>query len=118
MWVFTDRGFYSVVQDSEDAEQFVVRARAKGDLTALKEFIPDMRVVVLPYSDYEYRIYVRKEAWMVVLMALTGSIDYVNFKDAVKAKQGKRRARIYGTVWAVCLDIARRKRHWRQESYL
>lgn len=107
MWVFTDRGFYSVVQDTGDPSMLVVRARAEGDLVALREFIPDLEIVELPNRDYEFRAYVERVEWEAALVELAERIDYSNFKDAVTARQGKPRHDIYLRIWGAGLAIGR-----------
>lgn len=110
MWVFTNRGFYSVVQDANDPGMLVVRARAKGDLIALRDFIPSLRIVVLPNRDYEFRAYVERIEWEAALVELVEDIDYSNFKDSVTAKQGKTRHDIYLRVWSAMLAVGRQSR--------
>lgn len=110
MWVFTNRGFFSVVEYADDPTMLVVRARAKRDLDALRSMIPGLKIVVLKNRDYEYRAFVTREAWETAILALTRDIDYGNFKDSVKAKMGPGRAGIYTRIWSVALDIARPQR--------
>lgn len=109
MWIFTNRGFFSVVEDADDPTMFQVRARAKGDLENLKDMIPGLKIVELgAHRDYPYRIFVERGAWAQVMTELTDDIDYTNFKDSVTAKQGNARHDVYMQIWSV----ARKLQHW------
>lgn len=37
MWLMTTRGFYSVVEQRDDANRLIVRARCQADIEALRE---------------------------------------------------------------------------------
>lgn len=110
MWVFTDRGFYSVVEAPGREGTFVVRARAKADLLALAELLPGMKIVKLKNRDYQFRTFVKRADWERAIVLLTRDIDYSNFKNAVYARQGMKREAIYHRIWAVALSIAPRRR--------
>lgn len=115
MWVFTDRGFYSVVH--RDEKTFSVRARSKADLLALREFIPDLKVIKLKGRDYQFRAYVAKADWMNAMLAMTGGIDYGNFKSAVEKRQGKRRSSIYHDIWFAALEIGFNSTIWNRDRH-
>src|SRR4051794_33024703 len=54
MWVLTTQGFYSVVEDRDDENRVLVRARAREDLEALKRQIPDLQIYETPPPDHDY----------------------------------------------------------------
>lgn len=111
MWLFTNRGFYSVVQDPSVPEMFQVRARRKADLEALDSLIPGLEIVELPHRDYPCRIYVEREVWEGVVVELTRDIDYGNFKDSVTAKLGHPYHDVLLRIWGVALGLSKlRKR--------
>ena len=101
MWLFTTQGFYSVVEDREDSNRVLVRARAKEDLEALKRQIPDLQIqeTLGPDHDYGWRAFVTRDQWCEAVAQLAGEIDYDNFKNAVADRQGHDRADLYMPVW-------------------
>lgn len=106
MWLFTTRGFYSVVQKNTDPDGLLtVRARVKADLDRLKDLLPDAKPYEQGYSDYPWRIKVSREDWTRAVVALTAEVDYHNFKDEVKVKQGAKRASVYSGVWGKLLAL-------------
>jgi hypothetical protein len=107
MWIFTTRGFYSVVQDASDPNMVVIRARHRDDLVALPflSAAPD-HIIETPQADYPVRVRMQKRIWVEdILPALGEEITYPNFKDAVKKQQGVVRANVYTRVWAELHDL-------------
>jgi hypothetical protein len=106
MWLVTHFGFFSVVQKKSD-DILTVRARTRGDLEALKErYVPTLgHILKGEGTDYQYRAKVSREDLAEAMQKIIMDIDYSNFKDAVAEKQGNKRARIYGEVWEVLLDL-------------
>jgi hypothetical protein len=109
MWVITTPGFYSAVEHRDDPGKIMIRARVKGDLTALKEQVPGLKPYRVKKSDYPWRAVVSREEWYTAMAILADSVDYENFKDAVKERQGKRRADVYMSVWSVLHGLTRRR---------
>lgn len=122
MWLFTTRGFYSVVEKPSDkeADTLTVRARSRQDLANLSDLIE-----ATPYridnSDYPWRITVDRKEWNAVMVKLTEEIQYDNFKDAV-CDRNPDRYYPYINVWWTLLEIedeeeinlerARYRRYW------
>jgi hypothetical protein len=100
MWLMTNFGFFSIVK-KEGEEHLTVRARVKQDLLNLKErYLPAAGAIeVSDYTDYRFRVRVRREAFAEALREIDLDIDYPNFKNSVAGKQGKARARAYEDVW-------------------
>lgn len=105
MWIVTTQGFYSVVEDPKRPDTLVIRCRVKRDLVALKEQIPELRPIHGAGTDYAWRAFVPRQRWVEAATALSEDIDYGNFKDAVKARQGAKRASAYMRVWVALLDL-------------
>jgi hypothetical protein len=105
MWVLSTRGFFSAVQDGEDAGRVLVRARVRGDLERLAEILPHLERWHDPDADYAWRALVDRREWAYALGVMAGEIDYRNFKDAVADRQGRTRAGVYGKVWRVLLGL-------------
>jgi hypothetical protein len=104
MWIMTTRGFFSAVEDRDDRNIIMVRARVRKDLLELRKILevpPKKRPLILetPDADYPFRIRIPRQAWADVIAKMAGGIDYDNFKDAVKEKDPAR-ADVYLTVWS------------------
>ena len=106
MWLLTNFGFFSVVQKNED-DVLTVRARARNDLEVLKErYIENLGHIIRGEgTDYQYRAKVSRENMAEAMRKIVPDIDYSNFKTSVAEKQGHKRAKVYGEVWEVLLNI-------------
>ena len=58
MWLYTHKGFLSIVQDFRDENKVVVRGKFKEDIHA---YFPDVPVEIDTSIDYKYRTYLPKE---------------------------------------------------------
>lgn len=101
MWLFTTRGFFSVVQKWDDPAQVQVRARIAADLDELREACPALGATIqLKNTDYPYRAIVSKEALgEAVKKLVVEQLDYTNFKATVEKRQGRPREELYSRVW-------------------
>lgn len=112
MWLITTTGFYSIVQKPWDraADTLTVRARAKGDLDALREAgLPELgEVKEDPNADYRFRAQAPRAAVARVVEAQVEAIDYDNFKSAVGKRQGRHREHIYHDVWGALHKIQKK----------
>lgn len=101
MWIFTKHGFFSAVCARQgdgrhgqpvDPDRMMVRARGRSHLEALKQRFPDLlggcEIQASVGTDYAYRLFVPKVAWVQVLAALADEIDYDNFKSEVARHRG------------------------------
>lgn len=111
MWMVTDRGFYSVVDKGVVEGELCVRARVRMDLEKLCQLPPMQKyagsIEESDLGDYRCRINVRREDWIEATALLAGEIDYPNFKNAVKARQGAGRAHTYTNVWTALYELQR-----------
>jgi ADP-ribose pyrophosphatase YjhB (NUDIX family) len=109
MWIMTPLGFFSIVQKPDDIETgtLTIRARARGDLDALRQhYLPGLGpVLVNAGTDYRYRAHAPREAIAAAMHALVSDIDYGNFKNEVQQQQGKARAHVYHKVWDALWEI-------------
>lgn len=117
MWIFTKHGFFSAVCARRgdgshglpvDPARIMIRARLRSHLQALKDRFPvdlaDCQIVDFAGTDYAFRIFVKKEAWVRVLAGLAEETDYDNFKSEVADHQGRAGAayeRSLHHVWSV-----------------
>ena len=95
----------------------MVRARVRGHLEALKKRFPDLvgecDIQESAGTDYAYRLFVQKSAWMQVLVALAEETDYDNFKSEVARHQGRAGAACEHSlheVWAVMNELQKQGR--------
>lgn len=106
MWLFTTCGFFSAVQKPGDTH-LTIRARAKGDLDALRRaYLPTLSATTgRSGSDYPWRATVPHADFAAALQAMVGDLTYANFKAAVARTQGPARAEAYHRVWADLLAL-------------
>ncbi len=101
MWIFTRYGFFSAVCARQgdggygqpiDHDRIMVRARMRAHLETLKNLFPGLvgqcEIHQSATSDYAFRIFVGKPAWVGVMEALARETDYDNFKSEVARYQG------------------------------
>lgn len=91
MWIMTNKGYYSAVQNMQNPNLLLVRARVAGHLEAL---FTDMDannghkivdgIVYTPDADYLYRVTVTREDFHVAIEEAIIDIDYANFKNSVE----------------------------------
>jgi hypothetical protein len=94
MWVFLKDAFMSIVEDLDNPDLLLVRARFSGDI---ENVFPD---VDEDYgSDYKYRAWVHRLNVADAMYKQVVDISYDNFKDRVHISDPKRAA-TYGGVWA------------------
>lgn len=107
MWLFLPEGFFSVVTAEEFGAELQVRARAEGDLDALRAtYLPSLGPTkTIPHRDYPFRAFTTKADWAECLVKVALAVDYTNFKDTVAKRQGHQRAHVYAKVWSACRQI-------------
>lgn len=80
MWLFTSKGFVSVVASRDSQDDLIVRARVRGHLQAL---LPKAKVTETPEADYRFRTIANKKVVQRVMADQISAINYGNFKDTV-----------------------------------
>lgn len=111
MWLITPVGFFSVVRKPTDIKNktLTVRARVRSDLEALKaQYLPELGPIQeSKVNDYLYRAVAPQAAVAAAMTCLINDLDYANFKDEVKKRQGADRAHLYHDVWDVLYGLQR-----------
>ena len=79
MWVFTNKGFLSIVQHKDMPDHFQVRSRVRAPLAYLW---PEHEVQVIDWADYRFRISISKEEVVPILIEEIERIDYTSFKNS------------------------------------
>lgn len=108
MWIFTNFGFFSIVQKPEDVDEnmLTVRSRTREDIeNFVAEFSHPVKIIIDNHADYLYRVRAKKEDVQNILFKSVGDIHYNNFKNEVAKSQGVRRAHKYHKVWDVMYKI-------------
>ncbi len=80
MWIFTNKGFLSIVEDWDDPGRLLVRARYEGDIE--RHFGGETEVIELEDSDYRFRAFLPREEVRAVIDRELSSLDYGNFKNS------------------------------------
>ncbi|MEI6314835.1 MAG: hypothetical protein WCO89_08200 [Syntrophus sp. (in: bacteria)] len=80
MWLFTNKGFLSIIQDFRDPDTLIVRSRFPDHIQSL---FPDAKVTKTTSRDYLYRTLLPRQEVVEVLKKYTEEMDYTNFKDSV-----------------------------------
>ena len=106
MWLFTNIGFYSVVQKPED-ELLTIRSRSVADLDKLRaEYMPELSPTIEgETSDYPFRARISHEKFGEGLAKIAESIHYGNFKAEIAVKMGMKRAQVYSKLWNDLLEL-------------
>lgn len=105
MWIYTTKGFISVVQDKNQANRFCVRARDEQHLVNLG-FTPETILgpgdMPHPYPDYPYRVFIEKSELVSMMADEISAIEYPDFKTEVKAAKDTtpRYAQALGNIWS------------------
>jgi hypothetical protein len=99
MWLFSQRGFFSIVQHEKDPDSLLVRARVKGDI---ERYWPKATVECHEERDYLYRTTLPRNEVAHVLGKMAYKIDYTNFKAYIEDKS---RSPWYLRVWETMYDM-------------
>lgn len=106
MWLFTNFGFFSIVQ-KPGTDFLTVRARVRGDLDNLRDqYLPSLSATQAKGgTDYPWRAMAPHVDFAAALGKITLDLNYGNFKTEVAARQGKTRASRYGRVWSALYEM-------------
>jgi len=104
MWLFSETGFVSVVQDPQDKNKMVVRGR---DMESLKPLVEryDAKIVQLKNRDYPHRVFLTREQFVDWLVELGETLKYTNYKTRAGQARGHDFTRPLHTVWSTMLEL-------------
>jgi len=94
MWIFTTKGFLSIVQHMDLPGHFQVKARVPSPI---EELWPDYEIEVIDWADYRFRITISKDEVIPVLIKEIESVLYTSFKNACEADETYQHALV--NVW-------------------
>lgn len=82
MWFCLNNAFLSVVENKDNPEELMVRARKQRHL---ENVFPDKKdqIYSVPHSDYAVRIKISREEFANLIKEKILNINYTNFKDSV-----------------------------------
>lgn len=80
MWIFTTKGFISIVQDRDTPDGFMIRARNRQHLVDL---FPNAEVYSEAGSDYKWRARILKQEAVEVMTQTLADLEYDNFKNSI-----------------------------------
>lgn len=114
MWVFTTRGFFSIVEHKKDPNLVVIRARVRRDIEVIKMLFEELGlkasgILEILDSDYRYRIFANRIDWVSVMTQLITDMGYTNFKNAVYETDSleirDKRHAAYLNIWAIMHEL-------------
>jgi hypothetical protein len=102
MWLFTTKGFVSIVEDKDDSNKLHVRSRVEDDIKSFISVMKDLHFKDYDYmktdfGDYLFRFSASREEVTNAVAEFAKKIDYRNFKNAVEDKD---RHSHYMGVWS------------------
>jgi hypothetical protein len=95
MWFCFNDGFVSAVQDRNNVNRLVVRARRLQDI---ENIFPDKNIIVGGSTDYNYRVFVDKTEFAEMVMDRISNINYDNFKNSTHEPDLHN---LYGNFWSL-----------------
>lgn len=121
MWLFTTRGFLSIVENKDDPDLLHVRARCKEDIEKFAELVKgigpfndplhpaeNIQIERTEYGDYLYRFDAPRDAVVAAVNSLVHEINYTNFKASTE-DHSKEREKAYFKVWAAMQELQEEK---------
>ncbi|MGO9376216.1 MAG: hypothetical protein ACLQBD_29565 [Syntrophobacteraceae bacterium] len=86
-----------------------IRTRIRADLDNLREkYLPSLSPTVeWGGCDYRFRAQCSHAEFAQALGEIAKAVHYPNFKNSVKARQGRKRAVVYREVWAALQHLER-----------
>ena len=108
MWVFTQDGFVSAVDNKQVEGKLTVRARDRQSLETLADLAGTEIVESPPYRDYEYRVHVTREQFSEWMRLNIEFLDYPNFKNRVWDTRGDVYHDACSDVWGAMLAVSDR----------
>ena len=106
MWIYTQNGFISVVQniDAKPGRELLVRSRMRTHLVELLGQVMDKStveglVLETPANNYPFRAFVSREVLAELVLGQLKRIDYPNFKGRCVNTLGHEQEGVLMEVW-------------------
>jgi hypothetical protein len=107
MWLITQTGFISLVQDRKDPSQVWVRARIKEDIAQTFPAYAD-RIVTKIGADYIYRLIVPKDVAALAMWNAVQDVDYDSHAKEVmnrRSHPNPKRMSAYYKIWNALAEL-------------
>jgi len=109
MWIFTQKGFLSIVRHTDKHNVLIVRSRFQGHI---EKIFPKAHVIEDATRDYRYRAELPVKEVSRVIGELVLKIEYENFKNSLNDKR----------YLNCCLDVynsvARNSSEWDLDNFI
>lgn len=118
MWVFTTKGFFSIVEHKKDPNRVVIRARIRKDIESIKMLFEKLGLEVSDVVenvsfDYRYRVFASRPDWASAMTKLITDVGYKNFKNAVYEADSleirDKRHEAYLDIWVIMHELQSRE---------
>ena len=96
MWLFTTKGFLSVVQHNSKPDYYQIKSRISEPL---EDYWPEHEIRAIDWADYRFRIDVLKKDASSVITEILESIDYTSFKN--NCEGGSEYYRALTRIWSI-----------------
>lgn len=106
MWLFTNRGFLSVVKHSDKRGVLIIRSRFPNHI---QRIFPNAHVIEDPNRDYRFRAEIPAKQVAERIGAAVLNIDYESFKDSVDTKDWE--------YLSCCIDVYHTVRSYSEPTY-
>lgn len=109
MWIFTETGFLSIVQNEKNADYLLVRARKRRDLDLFLPMGTGIQIKETPDHDYRFRAVVPRDLVVQLVADAVADIFYTNFKNRVHdVDLDPDRSGAYQHVWSIMQQFQQR----------
>jgi len=103
MWIFTTKGFLSIVQHNSMPDYFQVKSRI---IDPLENLWPDHEIEVIDWADYRFRITIPKSEVVPIITKEIESVLYTSFKDECSMDEDYHYA--LTRVWSIMYNYQQR----------
>ncbi len=95
MWIIMNNSYFSIVENIDNKNELLVKARVKGDI---ERIFPQANVLIGAGTDYLYRAAVSRNIVSDAIKDQIENINYGNFKNSVPWEDESRH-KAYLNVW-------------------
>ncbi len=86
MWLFTQKGFLSIVRHTDKPNILIVRSRFRGHI---EKIFPNAHVIEDGSRDYRFRVELPSKTVAKVIGEMVSRIKYDNFKACLDMNDGR-----------------------------
>lgn len=113
MWLFSETGFVSAVEDRNNSKMFIVRGRDSRSLEPLAA-LAGTEIIESPHADYPFRVRVSRARFGEWVAEQIGNLSYDNYKGRMHEKRPEFLYALH-EVWEIMHDVSYADREsWEQ----